>query len=296
MTAKILKHKFQSAIADGADATLVRPLTNWNDDHNLWYGYRTVTGTTDTITNDDHFSLISYSNAGAVAVSMAAPTGGNMPAGWMTRIRNTGVGTVTITGTGGATFNGSATIVLVGGDYIELFSNGTAAYQAVIAVTRGGKNVFSGTNDFNGTTTIAGTLTNDNAAAGDVGEYLEANLTSAGEFFVSANAYATIRSLAIPAGDWDVSAVVNFNFSGNTLNPICFTYISDVAANGGSMTANTMFVGRQQLTAIATQQLTLRAGPVRLSLASTQTWYCVEWVSFNGNCACCGGIRARRAR
>ena len=27
-----IKHKFESEVADGADATLVRP-SNWNDDH-----------------------------------------------------------------------------------------------------------------------------------------------------------------------------------------------------------------------------------------------------------------------
>ena len=78
MVAKSLKHHFASAVADGTDTTLVRP-SNWNADHDFWLGYRTVTTTSDTIANADHLSTIVYSNAAAVAVGLAAPTGGNMP-------------------------------------------------------------------------------------------------------------------------------------------------------------------------------------------------------------------------
>jgi len=128
---KSLTHAFVSAIADGTDATLVRP-SNWNADHNLWLGYRTVTITTDTIVNSDHLSLVTYNSASAVAASLAAPTGGNMPSGWKTTLRNVAAGVVTITGTGGATINGNPTATLNQNDTLELFSIGTAAYWGIL--------------------------------------------------------------------------------------------------------------------------------------------------------------------
>ena len=38
-----IKHKFQSAKADGTDVTLVKP-TNWNDEHELWMDEGTIIG------------------------------------------------------------------------------------------------------------------------------------------------------------------------------------------------------------------------------------------------------------
>jgi len=127
---KSLKHKFLSSIADGTDATLVRP-SNWNDDHDFWWGYRTVASTTDTIANADHMTLIVYSAAGATTVSLAAPTGGNMPTGWRTRIRRTGAAALTLSGTGGATFNGAASVTLNQGDSYDIHSTGAVDYVGV---------------------------------------------------------------------------------------------------------------------------------------------------------------------
>lgn len=130
MTAKYLHHKFTSAIADGTDGTLVRP-SNWNDDHDLWLGYRSVAGTSDTITNADHLSLISYNNAAAVAVSIAAPGAGNFSLGWQARLRNAGLGTVTVSGTGGATINGGASISISPNSTLDLHSTGASDFVGV---------------------------------------------------------------------------------------------------------------------------------------------------------------------
>jgi len=135
---KSLTHGFVSALTDGTDATLVRP-SNWNADHNLWLGYRTVTGTTDTIANADHLTLITYNNVGAIAVSLPAPTTGppaTMPSGWVTTLRNISAGVVTVTGGGGATINiagiANASYALNQGDTLEIRSQGTPAYFGVL--------------------------------------------------------------------------------------------------------------------------------------------------------------------
>ncbi|PWT90377.1 MAG: hypothetical protein C5B54_07290 [Acidobacteria bacterium] len=126
-----LRHKFHSMVADGADATLVRP-SNWNDDHDLWLGHRSVTAAGDTITHDDHLSLIEYNNAGGVNVSIAPPNPPTaMPLGWFVRLRNIGMGVVILTGTGGANVNGQATLEIAPGDTVDIHSRGTADYVGV---------------------------------------------------------------------------------------------------------------------------------------------------------------------
>jgi hypothetical protein len=130
MTAKILKHKFVSAIADGTDTTLVRP-SNWNDEHDLWLGYRSVTGTTDTLAQTDHISLVSYNNAAAIAVSLPAPSGGNFGLGWKVKLRNLGGGVVTVSPA--STVNGSsAPITLAQTESLEIYGTGTSDYAGVI--------------------------------------------------------------------------------------------------------------------------------------------------------------------
>jgi hypothetical protein len=133
MTAKALKHKFVSAIADIADATLIRP-SNWNDDHDLWLGMRTVSATSDVITNADHLTFIRYTYSAAIAVSISAPSGSNMPAGWTTKLKNTASSSLTLTGTG-CTINGAASIVLTLGESLQLFSDGTTDYGGIVSLS-----------------------------------------------------------------------------------------------------------------------------------------------------------------
>jgi hypothetical protein len=129
MTAMTLTHKFVSAIADGTDATLVRP-SSWNDQHAFFYGYRTVTIATDTIANADHLSLIVYNGAGAIAASLPAPTAGNFQLGWRCWLTNNAASPVTLTGTGGATINGATSITINQGDEYDLQGTGTSNFFA----------------------------------------------------------------------------------------------------------------------------------------------------------------------
>lgn len=243
MTAKILKHKFVNSVAEGTDATLVRP-SNWNDDHDLWHGYRAVTGTTDTITNIDHLALITYNNAGAVAAGMAAPTGGNMPLGWTTRVRNIGTGLVTITGTGGATFNGAASYAVKQFETLDIHSIGTSDY-AVIPL-------------WEQSTVVGGqlpaTATGDDAAAGKLGEFKSAGTTSSGTATVTISIASpaviswtghplSIGSVvkftttgALPTG---ITASVNYWVSASGFGPNSFQISSSIANALAGVSINT---------------------------------------------------------
>ena len=154
MTAKVLKHKFNSAVADGTDATLIRP-SNWNDEHNLYRGYRTVTGTTDPVADTDNFALVRYNNAAGVTASVPAPTGGNMAAGWSVRLKNVATsGVVTINGTGGATFNGMASLTLYPQEAVDIESQGTADYDAKLHLSASSPNFSLGTYSQRGLTGV----------------------------------------------------------------------------------------------------------------------------------------------
>jgi hypothetical protein len=303
VTAKILKHKFVSAVADGPDATQVRP-SNWNDEHDLWYGIRTVAGTSDTITNDDNLSLISYTAAGTTNVSISPPSGSNMPAGWTTRLRNAagGAGIVYLQGSGGATINGVGTIAVLTDDIVDLFSNGTANYSAIITATRGlGYNQFTGTNDFNGPTTFAGTATNDAAAAGDVGQYVEAVRLFANRFSLVNAAYSNVTTpITLSPGDWDVSAVAGFEASVTSGEYLTmFAIISDASANSGSYFGNYFFQTRKT-TFTWTNGIThsCDVGPARVSLSTAKDFWLPVFANFGLGIGVnvWGSISARRRR
>jgi hypothetical protein len=130
MTAKSLKHKFASAVADGADPTLVRP-SNWNDDHNFYLGINAQTNTSYTIADTDAWTLITYNNAAAVAVTLPqAGASAQFASGHVTFHRNLGAGEVTIT-PATSTINGNATLALAQGQDAIVISDGTN-YSAIV--------------------------------------------------------------------------------------------------------------------------------------------------------------------
>src|SRR6266436_3159933 len=65
------------------------------------------------------------------------------------------------------------------------------------------------------TPNVVGTVTNDNAAAGSVGEYVESNIAFASATSLTSNTAKTITSISLTAGDWDVSGSVGFSAAGS---------------------------------------------------------------------------------
>lgn len=92
------------------------------------------------------------------------------------------------------------------------FPDQSADYSVV--ATQGAQTV-SGTKTFDGQLIGKGTATNDSAAAGYIGEYLESTVTvdtSVG----SSGTYFDLTSLALTAGDWDVTAFAQIYVNGAT--------------------------------------------------------------------------------
>lgn len=92
-------------------------------------GTRAVTGTTDVLMNSDHGYVVTFSNASAVAASLAqAGTGNAFLDGWTLFVKNKGAGAVTIT-PATSTIDGAATLVLAQNQGAMIWSDGTN-YQA----------------------------------------------------------------------------------------------------------------------------------------------------------------------
>jgi len=134
MTAKSLKHKFVSGIADGADTSVVRP-SNWNDTHDHYLDVNAQTGNYG-IAASDSGALITFKSSAAVAVTLpqasnSAITPGTLGFfnGWFCFVRNLGVGLVTITPST-STIDGFASITLPTGHGGLIVSDGTN-YQFV---------------------------------------------------------------------------------------------------------------------------------------------------------------------
>jgi len=138
---------------------------------------------------------------------------------------------------------------------------------------------------------VTATTTNDNAAAGSVGEVITA--TSGAVVLVSATP-ANLTSIALTAGDWDVSA--GFIAAGGAT-----TNMTDLWVSINTVTAtNTFTQGQSYRMRGFTQIDPANAAPVgilRASLAAPATYYLNAQSTFTGTALSVTGIiRARRVR
>lgn len=113
-------------------------------------------------------------------------------------------GTLQIFGNEVATFGGMVQIA-AGTDAISAAANTGIALQT--AATAGGALATVVTVTGTAGTKIKGTTVGDNAAAGILGEYIEAIVTTLTNFPTSTQ-YGDLGSLALTKGDWDVSMMV----------------------------------------------------------------------------------------
>ena len=144
---------------------------------------------------------------------------------------------------------------------------------------------------------IAGTATNDNAAAGNIGEYISSsvNVATTG---LSNNTAFNVTSITLTAGDWDISAVGALGLASSTTSTLFEAAITTTSAtmpnppNSGGYASHSGSV-----TTSASPALVLATGVMRASIATITTYYLVVFASFATSTAGAGGfIGARRAR
>jgi hypothetical protein len=139
--------------------------------------------------------------------------------------------------------------------------------------------------------TTDGTTTNDNANAGNVGEF-QTNTTASTA--LTSGAVANAASLSLTAGDWDVQGVVQINPSAGTLLTIIIPGVSTVSATRPAFQQEVV-----QQFAFGELAQVVATPVVRVSIASTTTVYLTMLVVYTGGTgvtAAPGYLRARRVR
>lgn len=145
---------------------------------------------------------------------------------------------------------------------------------------------------------VQGTNTNDDASAGNVGEYLENRRLSASAISLTTATPADICSISLTAGDWDVWFFPQFTIGGTTKITQLVSGISTTSATlpiaGDTDDAYSVWFYPSGLVRVFQP---MPVGPLRLSLPSAATVYGVFQANFTaGTFAAFGALRARRVR
>jgi hypothetical protein len=129
-------------------------------------------------------------------------------------------------------------------------------------------------------TTRTGVIDGSDAVTGAIGEYMETSGTAVG---LSSGATATVATLNLTAGDWDVAGSLSFNAGSGTHTLFGGGLDSISIYNQSSFPANGF-----------TQGMVL---PIRRYSASTATAvHLVATATFGGSMTVGGNMRARRVR
>lgn len=150
-------------------------------------------------------------------------------------------------------------------------------------------------------THVAGVATNSDAAPGDVGEVITSTVAAGAPVALSTGTTANVTSVALTAGDWDVSGFVNFVLTGVTGSPfqsgpsLVSATLPTQPGGGGLGTDPLALSGIPVAGLSSTNQQ--QSGPVRVKLAAPATVYLAANAAFSlGTVNAHGTLRARRAR
>jgi len=141
-----------------------------------------------------------------------------------------------------------------------------------------------------------GTATNDNAAAGEVGELISASVVVGSAVALTTSTAANITSISLTAGDWDVSACASFLPAGTTS---VTQYVGTISTT--SATLNTTPGNIASFTQAAAVPGNLQShfciSPVRFSLSGATTVFLVSQTTHTvSTMGGFGTIRGRRMR
>ena len=143
-----------------------------------------------------------------------------------------------------------------------------------------------------------GTNTNDNAVAGNVGQYVEAVVT--GVNLPASGALGDATSISLTAGDWDVSAAGAFNLSGAT-SASGNDFDIGISVNSGNNSAGLVFGDTEGWVPMTTTTIVfgiVSIPPKRFSLGSTTIIYLKMRGNYSAGTPTIQGARlsARRMR
>ena len=150
---------------------------------------------------------------------------------------------------------------------------------------------------FSSTSGVIGTTTNNNAAAGSVGEFVSSVVLVGSAVAMTTAISKTITSISLTAGDWDIWGSIWTTTGAGTLTG----YVSGAISLTTDTTPTTPAIGESGILDFTT----VGAGyvfkkpitPTRASLSGTTTYYLVGESSFSASTlSMYGNIMARRVR
>jgi len=146
---------------------------------------------------------------------------------------------------------------------------------------------------FSTTSGIIGTTTNDSAATGSVGEYVESIILIGSPTNIpTSNAAINVTSISLTAGDWDVWGTIGFDVTGVSATRF-LGWISTTSATLPALSSYTRVVG----VIISNEDYSIIPPTVRLKLSGTTTVYLSAQCTFTATTLnSYGGIFARRRR
>lgn len=200
-----------------------------------------------------------------------------------------GTGVTSSTGTGSVVLSNNPSLGAITATSVNKIAITAPATSATLTIANGTTLTTTSSTSV-GQGQYLGTATNDNATAGNVGEFASNQTTGTS---LTSNTGANATSVSLTAGDWDVECVVRFTAAGSTT-------VSSVQA--AVTTTSATYPGYPQATVLnsnfPTGSLQIINSPVtRLSLSSTTTAYCFALSVFGTSTMTADGyIRARRAR
>lgn len=141
-----------------------------------------------------------------------------------------------------------------------------------------------------------GTTTNDNAPAGQVGEYISATVAAGSAVGLTTGVATNVTSISLTAGDWDVFGDLGFTLNAATVPSLLIGGVSPVSGAMPTPGQGAYFATYPPQTSGETSPA-FPVGTARFSLSTTTTIFLVANASFITNtCAAYGFIGARRAR
>lgn len=140
---------------------------------------------------------------------------------------------------------------------------------------------------------VRGTTTNDNAAAGYVGEFVTSTLASGSAISLTTNVVANVTSITLTPGDWDVFGAVNYAHSAATTSNYSGGTSTTSATLGSQGTYFTLPFGVSASSAAVRQAVPT----VRISVSVNTIVYLVALATISGGTVSAHGtINARRVR
>jgi hypothetical protein len=188
--------------------------------------------------------------------------------------------TVTLTVPTPASASRTVTLPDLGGNYDVV---GTLATQSI-----------AGAKTFTTQLIGAGTATNDNAAAGYIGERITSSVSN--QAVGTSGQYSDITSITLTAGDWDIDCVAWFNPNGATMTTIEFG-IGTASGNSGTGLSSGNTSNNIPLPTASGNTVGASIPGVRASLTGSTTYYLKQFLAYTvATPNVSGRITARRIR